>query len=98
MEVRNIANGKKVKTRRGIWKLVGFRDIWKKLTEPENDDEIEELNNQDTNKFLEDLRNIQIKTGTIKKDENSTKNTKYKINKQNIRNERDSYTQGRERD
>ena len=88
---------KKVKTRRGIWKLVGFRDIWKKLTEPENDDEIEELNNQDTNKFLEDLRNIQIKTGTIKKDENSTKNTKYKINKQNIRNERDSYTQGRER-
>ena len=64
----------------------------------ENDDEIEELNNQDTNKFLEDLRNIQIKTGTIKKDENSTKNTKYKINKQNIRNERDSYTQGRERD
>ena len=89
---------KKVKTRRGLWKLVGFRDIWKKLTEPENDDEIEELNNQDTNKFLEDLRNIQIKTGTIKKDENSTKNTKYKINKQNIRNERDSYTQGRERD
>ena len=56
----------KVEQNRGIWKLVGFRDIWKKLTEPENDDEIEELNNQDTNKFLEDLRNIQIKTGTIK--------------------------------
>ena len=91
-----------MKTRKKIWKLVDIRDIWKKLTDPEKDDEIEELNNQDTNKFLEDLRNIQIKTGTIKKDENSTENTtentKYKINKQNIRNVRDSYTQGRERD
>lgn len=89
---------KKVKTRKGIWKLVDFRDIWKKLTDPENDEEIEELDNQDTNKFIENLRNIQIKTGTIKKDEDTTKNTKYKIKEQNIRNERNSYTQGRERD
>ena len=89
---------KKVKTRKGIWKLVDFRDIWKKLTDPENDEEIEELDNQDTNKFIENLRNIQIKTGTIKKDEETTKNTKYKIKEQNIRNERNSYTQGRERD
>ena len=89
---------KKVKTRKGIWKLVDFRDIWKKLTDPENDEEIEELDNQDTNKFIENLRNIQIKTGTIKEDVNTTKNTKYKIKEQNIRNERNSYTQGRERD
>ena len=34
---------KKVKTRKGIWKFVDFRDIWKKLTDPENDEEIEEL-------------------------------------------------------
>ena len=54
---------KKVKTRKGIWKLVDFRDIWKKLTDSENDEEIEELDNQDTNKFIENLRNIQIKTG-----------------------------------
>ena len=32
---------KKVKTRKGIWKLVDFRDIWKKLTDSENDEEIE---------------------------------------------------------
>ena len=89
---------KKVKTRKGIWKLVDFRDIWKKLTDSENDEEIEELDNQDTNKFIENLRNIQIKTGTIKKDVNTTKSTKYKIKEQNIRNKRNSYTQGRERD
>ena len=89
---------KKVKTRKGIWKLVDFRDIWKKLTDSENDEEIEELDNQDTNKFIENLRNIQIKTGTIKEDENTTKSTKYKIKEQNIRNGRNSYTQGRERD
>lgn len=87
---------KKVKTRKGIWKLVDFRDIWEKLTDSENDEEIEELDNQDTNKFIENLRNIQIKTGTIKKDENSTKSSKYKIKEQNIRGERNSYTQGRE--
>jgi hypothetical protein len=89
---------KNVKTRKGIWKLVDFRDIWKKLTDSENDEEIEELDNQDTNKFIENLRNIQIKTGTIKEDVNTTKSTKYKIKEQNIRNERNSYTQGRERD
>lgn len=89
---------KKVKTRKGIWKFVDFRDIWKKLTDPENDEEIEELDNQDTNKFFEDLRNIQIKTGTIKKDENLIKNSKHEIKKQNIENERKSYDQGRERD
>lgn len=89
---------KKVKTRKGIWKLVDFRDIWKKLTDSGNDGEIEELDNQDTNKFIENLRNIQIKTGTIKEDVNTTKSTKYKIKEQNIRNERNSYTQGRERD
>lgn len=89
---------KKVKTRKGIWKLVDFRDIWKKLTDSENDEEIKELDNQDTNKFIENLRNIQIKTGTIKEDVNTTKSTKYKIKEQNIRNERNSYTQGRERD
>lgn len=89
---------KKVKTRKGIWKLVDFRDIWKKLTDSENDEEIEELDNQYTNKFIENLRNIQIKTGTIKEDVNTTKSTKYKIKEQNIRNERNSYTQGRERD
>ncbi len=89
---------KKVKTRKGIWKLVDFRDIWKKLTDSENDEEIEELDNQDTNKFIENLRNIQIKTGTIKEDVNTTKSTKYKIKEQNIRNGRNSYTQGRERD
>jgi len=89
---------KKVKTRKGIWKLVDFRDIWKKLTDSENDEEIKELDNQYTNKFIENLRNIQIKTGTIKEDVNTTKSTKYKIKKQNIRNERNSYTQGRERD
>ena len=88
----------KVKTRKGIWKLVDFRDIWKKLTDSGNDGEIEELDNQDTNKFIENLRNIQIKTGTIKEDVNTTKSTKYKIKEQNIRNERNSYTQGRERD
>ena len=87
-----------MKTRKKIWKLVDIRDIWKKLTDPEKDDEIEKVNKQDTDEFIKNLRDIQIKTGTIKKDENSTKNTKYKINKQNIRNERDSYTQGRERD
>lgn len=89
---------KKVKTRKGIWKFVDFRDIWKKLTDPENDEEIEELDNQDTNKFFEDLRNIQIKTGTIKKDENLIKNSKRKMKEQNIENERKSYDQGRERD
>ena len=89
---------KKVKTRKKIWKLVDIRDIWKKLTDPEKDDEIEELNNQDTDKFIQNLRNIQIKTGTIKKDENSTKSLKYKIKQQNVRGERSSYTQGRERD
>ena len=86
----------KVKTRKGIWKLVDIRDIWKKLTDPEKDDEFEEVNNQDTDKFIRNLRNIQIKTGTIKKDENSTKSSKYKIKEQNIRGERNSYTQGRE--
>ena len=89
---------KKVKTRKGIWKLVDFRDIWKKLTDSENNEEIEELDNQDTNNFIEKLRNTQIKTGTIKEDVNTTKSTKYKIKVQNIRNERNSYTQGRERD
>ena len=89
---------KKVKTRKGIWKLVDFRDIWKKLTDSENNEEIEELDNQDTNNFIENLRNTQIKTGTIKEDVNTTKSTKYKIKVQNIRNERNSYTQGRERD
>ena len=89
---------KKVKTRKGIWKLVDFRDIWKKLTDSENNEEIEELDNQDTNNFIENLRNTQIKTGTIKEDVNTTKSTKYKIKEQNIRNERNSYTQGRERD
>ena len=89
---------KKVKTRKGIWKLVDFRDIWKKLTDPENDEEIEELDNQDTNKFFEDLRNIQIKTGTIKKDENLINNSKYKMEEQNIKNKRNSHDQGRERD
>ena len=89
---------KKVKTRKGIWKFVDFRDIWKKLTDSENYEEIKELDNQDTNKFIENLRNIQIKTGTIKEDVNTTKSTKYKIKEQNIRNERNSYTQGRERD
>ena len=90
---------KKVKTRKKIWNLVDFRDIWKKLTEQENDEEIKELNNQDTNKFIENLRNIQIKTGTIKKeDEKLTKDSKYKNKEQNIKNERNSYTQYRERD
>ncbi len=90
---------KKVKTRKKIWNLVDFRDIWKKLTEQENDEEIKELNNQDTNKFIENLRNIQIKTGTIKKeDEKLTKDSKYKNKEQNIKNERNSYTQDRERD
>ena len=90
---------KKVKTRKKIWNLVDFRDIWKKLTEQENDEEIKELNNQDTNKFIENLRNIQIKTGTIKKeDEKLTKDSKYKNKEPNIKNERNSYTQDRERD
>ena len=44
---------KKVKTRKGIWKLVDFRDIWKKLTDSENNEEIEELDNQDTKNFIE---------------------------------------------
>lgn len=87
-----------MKTRKKIWKLVDIRDIWKKLTDPEKNDEIEEVNNQDTDKFIQNLRNIQIKTGTIKKDENSTKSLKYKIKQQNVRGERSSYTQGRERD
>ena len=90
---------KKVKTRKGIWKLVNIRNIWEKLTNPEKDDEIEELNNQDTDKFIQNLRNIQIKTGTIKKDENSTKDSKYKIKEQTIRGKGNSYTPGRgERD
>lgn len=89
--------GKTVETRKKIWKLVDFRDIWKKLTDPENDEEIEELDNQDTNKFIEDLRNIQIKTGTIKKDE-KINSSRYKITGQRTKSERDSYTQGRERD
>lgn len=87
-----------MKTRKKIWKLVDIRDIWKKLTDPEKNDEIEEVNNQDTDKFIQNLRNIQIKTGTIKKDENSTKSLRYKIKQQNVRGERSSYTQGRERD
>ena len=89
---------KKVKTRKGIWKLVDFRNIWNKLTDSENDEGIEELDNQDTNKFFEDLRNIQIKTGTIKKDENLINNSKYKMEEQNIKNKRNSHDQGRERD
>ena len=87
-----------MKTRKKIWKLVDIRDIWERLTGPEKNDEIEEVNNQDTDKFIQNLRNIQIKTGTIKEDVNTTKSTKYKIKEQNIRNERNSYTQGRERD
>ena len=88
-----------MKTRKGIWKLVNIRNIWEKLTNPEKDDEIEELNNQDTDKFIQNLRNIQIKTGTIKKDENSTKDSKYKIKEQTIRGKGNSYTPGRgERD
>jgi len=87
---------KKVKTRKGIWKLVDIRDIWKKLTDPEKDDEFEEVNDQDTDKFIRNLRNIQIKTGTINKDKNSTERSKYKIKAQNTRGERDSNTQGRE--
>ena len=90
---------KKVKTRKGIWKLVDFRDIWKKLTDPEKDDEIEEVSDKYTEKFFKDLEYIQEKTGTIKKDENSINSSKYKIiKKQNIKNERNSYDQGRERD
>ena len=93
---------KKVKTRKKIWNLVDFRDIWKKLTEQENDEEIKELNNQDTNKFIENLRNIQIKTGTIKQeDKKLTNDPKHKNKKQNIKNERDerdSCTQDRGRD
>ena len=85
-----------MKTRKKIWKLVDIKDMLKKLKYPEKDDEIEELNNQDTDKFIQNLRSIQIKTGTIKKDENSTKSSKYKIKEQNIRGERNSYTQGRE--
>lgn len=87
---------KKVKTRKGIWKLVDIRDIWKKLTDPEKDDEFEEVNDQDTDKFIRNLRNIQIKTGTIKKDENPTERSKYKIKAQKTRGERDSNTKGRE--
>ena len=87
-----------MKTRKKIWKLVDIRDIWERLTGPEKNDEIEEVNNQDTDKFIQNLRNIQIKTGTIKKDENSTKSLKYKIKQQNVRGERSSYTQGQERD
>ena len=85
-----------MKTRKKIWKLVDIRDIWKKLTDPEKDDEIEKVNKQDTDEYIKNLRDIQIKTGTIKKDENSTKTSKYKIKEQNIRGERNSYTQGRE--
>lgn len=85
-----------MKTRKKIWKLVDIRDIWKKLTDSEKDDEIEKVNKQDTDEFIKNLRDIQIKTGTIKKDENSTKTSKYKIKEQNIRGERNSYTQGRE--
>lgn len=85
-----------MKTRKKIWKLVDIRDIWRKLTDPEKDDEIEKVNKQDTDEFIKNLRDIQIKTGTIKKDENSTKTSKYKIKEQNIRGERNSYTQGRE--
>ena len=54
-----------MKTRKGIWKLVDIRDIWKKLTDPEKDDEFEEVNDQDTDKFIRNLRNIQIKTSQI---------------------------------
>ena len=88
---------KKVKTRKERSKLVDIIiNIWKKLTDPEKDDEFEEVNREDTGKFKKYLRDIQIKTGTIKKDENLTKSSKYKIKGQNIRGERKSYTQGRE--
>ncbi|MBP3502846.1 MAG: hypothetical protein J6K42_05180 [Clostridia bacterium] len=41
-----------------------IKTIFKQLTEPEND-EIEDVNNEDTNKFIENLKSIQEKTGTI---------------------------------
>ena len=84
-----------MKTRKKIWKLVDIRDIWKKLTDPEKDDEFEEVNDQDTDKFIRNLRNIQIKTGTIEEGEDPPKSLKYKI--KNTRGERNSsYTKGRE--
>ena len=84
-----------MRTRKERSKLVDIiTDIWENLTDPEKDDEFEEVNRQ----FKKYLRDIQIKTGTIKKDENLTKSSKYKIKEQNIRGERNSYTQGQGRE
>lgn len=82
-----------MKTRKERSKLVDIiTDIWKNLTGPEEDDEFEEVNDQDTDKFIRNLRNTQIKTRTIEEGENPTKSSKYEIN---IRDGRKSY-QGRE--
>ena len=84
---------KKVKTRKERSKLVDIiTDIWKNLTGPEKDYEFEEVNDQDTDKFIRNLRNIQIKTRTIEEGKNQTKSSKCEIN---IRGGRKSY-QGRE--
>ena len=92
-----------MKTRKKIGKLVDIRDIWKKLTDPEKDDEIEEVNNPDTEEFIRNLTKIQIKTGTIETitEGNKTikKQKKYKIkNKEKTRGEGDSHTKDQERD
>ena len=85
-----------MKTRKKIWKLVDIRDIWEKLTDPEKDDEFEEVDDSAKKEFEENLIDIQRKTGTIKKDENLTKSSKYQIKGQTTRGERNSYTKGRE--
>ena len=49
-----------MKTRKERSKLVDIiTDIWKKLTDPEKDDEFEEVNRQDTGKFKKYLREHQ---------------------------------------
>ena len=44
-----------MKTRKGIWKLVDIRDIWKKLTDPEKDDEFEEVLKENVDFMLKKL-------------------------------------------
>ncbi|MBO5349563.1 MAG: hypothetical protein J6A89_07090 [Clostridia bacterium] len=55
------------KVRRKIKLRSLFSSIFESMSTPEVDEEIEEIENEDSNKFDKYLYNLQVKTGSIKK-------------------------------
>lgn len=84
------------KTKQKIWKLVNIKEIWKKLTEQDKDEEIEEIENTDTDEFFKNLRVIEEKME--KKEATKSKNKEYYKSVEVKQVEKNSRNVDRERD